>query len=175
MTRASLFAVFVLVACTHAPHETPSGPASDAHAELAPRTQDLATYPCMARCHVRRVPDPTARPLREFHAGRVVHHGPTIQWCDFCHDLANLDQLHTITGQSVSFDEAPRLCGQCHPARLRDWEHGVHGLQTGSWAGPQLRRSCTVCHDPHDPHRPAFQALPPPSRDRSFPGENPHE
>ena len=71
----------------------------------------------------------------------------------------------TIDATPVPFDESYRLCAQCHPARARDWEHGLHGLQTGAWAGERRRRNCTACHDPHDPHRPAFQALPPPARD----------
>ncbi|MEI8257391.1 MAG: hypothetical protein WCJ30_17080 [Deltaproteobacteria bacterium] len=145
---------------------------AEPHLEIVPRTPDLATYPCSERCHTRLTPNHTQRALQGFHAGREIHHGPTIHWCDFCHVLDSIDQLHMIDGTVVSIDEEYRVCAQCHPARVRDWSHGIHGLQTGSWmGGEQRRRDCGVCHDPHDPHRPTFQALPPPRRDRAFTGE----
>lgn len=138
---------------------------------IVPRTPEIATFPCVSACHVRLTPNPTPRALHDFHAGRVLNHGPTITWCTFCHQDDNLDRLHLIDGTLVTFDEAYRVCGQCHPQRVRDWNRGIHGLNTGSWAGEHQRRSCPVCHDPHDPHRPVFQALPPPPRDRAYPGQ----
>jgi hypothetical protein len=148
---------------------------ADAQVVIVPRTPELATFSCLERCHAARTPNPTPRALQEFHAGREIHHGPMIHWCDFCHRIDHLDQLHLIDGTAVSFNEEHRLCQQCHQNRVRDWEHGVHGLQTGAWAGERRRRECGVCHDPHDPHRPHFNSLPPPAHDRAFPEGSGHE
>lgn len=135
---------------------------ADASVTVAPRAAALATYPCMERCHTRRTPDPTVRPMREFHAGKVLRHGPTLTWCDRCHDPQDLDRLRLLTGGPVAFDDASTLCGQCHAEKHQDWSRGLHGSQTGSWLNARVRRSCVACHDPHDPHRPTFEALPRP-------------
>ncbi len=167
---ASLVAVFSigLADCSDKPRAI--GPAPDGGpVTVLPRVPHLATYPCMRRCHDNRAPDPTPREMREFHTGRVLRHGPTLRSCDFCHRTGDLDHLRLISGDAISFDESYRLCGQCHGEKLRDWEHGVHGSQSGSWAGARMRRACTVCHDPHAPKRPLFDPLPTPDHDRAFP------
>ncbi|MEI8255004.1 MAG: hypothetical protein WCJ30_04965 [Deltaproteobacteria bacterium] len=130
------------------------------------RTPVLSSYPCMAQCHLQRTPNPTRRELREFHVSRRVNHGPLIDWCQFCHDLNDLDHLHLINGTPIPFNEAYRLCGQCHAEKYRDWGRGVHGSQIGAWAGARQRRSCPLCHDPHDPHRHQIESLPPPRGER---------
>lgn len=145
---------------------------ADASVTVAPRVPSLATYPCLARCHATRVYDPRPREMREFHAGKVLRHGETLTWCDRCHEPADLDSLHLMTGDRLGFNEADRLCGQCHAAQHNDWERGVHGSQTGSWLRARVRRSCAACHDPHDPHRPHFEALP---RPQLHPGDTRRE
>lgn len=135
----------------------------DADIVIPPRTPQLATFPCVAQCHVNRVPDPTPRPLREFHSAKHIEHGDTTFWCNFCHNMDDLDSLRLLDGRTASFDEAYRLCGECHGDKRRDWERGIHGLQTGFWNGEKTRRSCTACHDPHAPRRPMFEALPAPN------------
>lgn len=136
---------------------------ADASVTVAPRAAALATFPCMERCHTRRAPNPTPRPMREFHAGKALRHGATLTWCDRCHDPQNLDRLRSLTREPIAFDDASTLCGQCHAEKHQDWSRGVHGAQSGSWLNARVRRSCTACHDPHDPHRPRFQALPRPA------------
>ncbi len=167
-SRALVGAAALVAACADRPRALAPPPDAGAVVVLA-RTPRLATYPCMERCHARRVADPTVREMREFHTGRVLHHGPTLRWCDACHSLADLDRLRLFTGDTVSFDESYRLCGQCHAEKLRDWNRGIHGSQTGSWSGARARRSCTACHDPHAPQRPTFDPLPPPTHDRALP------
>jgi hypothetical protein len=134
------------------------------------RTPLLSAWPCSEGCHARRAPDPTRRPLREFHAGRALNHGPTLRWCDACHPPDDLDRLRLLGGDRVTFDNADQLCGQCHAERHRDWSRGIHGAQSGSWAGPTLRRNCAACHDPHAPQRPMFNPLPPADHDRAYGG-----
>jgi hypothetical protein len=168
--RRSLCALLAALACACSDKARALRPPPDGGSvTVLARAAQIATYPCMERCHARRTPDPTPRAMREFHTGRVLNHGPTIRACSFCHDSADLDHLQLITGERVSFDEAYRVCGQCHGEKLRDWDRGIHGAQSGSWAGERLRRSCPACHDPHTPQRPMFDPLPPPAHDRAHP------
>lgn len=161
---AILVAVAALCGCAKEMRDRPRARVSaDASVTVAPRAASLATFPCMERCHTRRTPDPRPRPMREFHAGKVLRHGATLTWCDRCHDPQDLDRLRLLTQEAVSFDDASTLCGQCHAEKHHDWSRGLHGSQTGSWLNARVRRSCTACHDPHDPHRPHFQALPRPA------------
>lgn len=132
--------------------------------EVVPRTPYLETYSCLVLCHDKLTVNPVVRPLTEFHTLRTVRHGPAIRWCGSCHDLYDLDRLRMLDSSQVSFDESFRICAQCHGEQFRDWEAGIHGLQTGSWRGPQARRSCTFCHDPHVPGTPRVAALPAPER-----------
>lgn len=135
------------------------------------RAPQLPTFPCVEQCHKDRVPDLRPRALSAFHSTKRVVHGDPNTWCNRCHDLANLDQLRTLDGRPLSFDQAFELCGQCHGDKKRDWDTGIHGLQTGAWNGVKVRRSCTACHDPHAPRRPTFEALPAPTLHR----ESSHE
>jgi hypothetical protein len=135
---------------------------SIAEAEIVPRTPYLETYSCLVQCHNDLELNPVERPLTEFHTLRAVRHGPAIRWCSSCHDLFDLDRLRLFDASHVTFDESYRLCAQCHGEQHRDWQAGIHGLQTGEWGGPQARRSCTFCHDPHVPGLPRVVAMPAP-------------
>ena len=131
--------------------------------ELVPRTPHLATYPCGAQCHDSRAADPRPRELSTFHAGRVVEHGPALDWCQRCHSIDDPDELVLLDGTTrVSFDASDRVCAQCHGEKHRDWSHGIHGLETGGWRGTVQRRLCTACHDPHAPGDIRLTALPTP-------------
>ncbi len=144
--------------------------------ELVARTPHLPTYPCGSQCHDERVPNPEPRPLTTFHVGRVVRHGPALDFCNDCHDLEDVDSLVLLDGQTrVSFDASDALCGQCHGQIHADWEAGTHGLTTGGWRGRVQRRLCTACHDPHAPDRLHFEALPVPADVRMHSPARAHE
>lgn len=134
----------------------------DADIVIPRRTPELTAFPCVEQCHSGRQPNATPRPLRGFHSAKHIEHGDTTFWCNFCHNFDNLNTLRLLDGRTATFDEAYRLCGECHGDKRRDWALGIHGLQTGFWNGEKTRRSCTACHDPHSPRRPRFQALPAP-------------
>lgn len=131
--------------------------------EIVPRIPHLVTYPCSEQCHADREAVPGPRELTEFHTERELRHGEGIGWCDSCHTLEDADSLHLIDGTRFSFDESDRLCGQCHGPQHRDWDRGLHGIQTGGWYGVARRKLCTACHDPHTPGRITLEALPPPN------------
>jgi hypothetical protein len=129
---------------------------------VAPRIPELRAYPCWKQCHQDLPPNPVPRDLEEFHHGKQLAHGGQLVWCAWCHTEGDLDRLHLLDGTKVTFDQAYRLCGQCHGEKLRDWTYGIHGRQTGSWSGLKVRASCPTCHNPHRPKRPPLEALPPP-------------
>ncbi|MFO0630061.1 MAG: cytochrome c3 family protein [Polyangiales bacterium] len=159
----SLAAALTLLGCGRREHPRARAlVTADASVTVAARSGSTPTFPCMARCHTARTPDPRRRVMQAFHVGKVLRHGPTLAWCDRCHDPRDLDRLRLLSGDPVSFDDASTLCGQCHAEKHQDWSRGVHGVQTGSWLHARVRRSCVACHDPHDPHRPRFEALPRP-------------
>jgi len=159
------------LAAIHDPKHAGHGakPPENDGVSIPPRTPHLSGYPCMEQCHAEREPDRQRRELEAFHTLKRVMHGNSDLWCDFCHDLENLDGLRLFRGDSVGFDAAPTLCGQCHGDKLRDFRAGIHGLQTGHFRGPRERRSCTACHDPHAPRRPSFVTLPPPALRKGVP------
>ncbi len=167
-------ALLLLSACRAPDHEAMTSHAdatlarvgaNDAPPTIPPRTPQIALFPCVEQCHKDRTPDPHKRELKEFHSLKHLEHGDTTFWCNFCHNDDNLDTLRLLDGRTVSFNEAYRLCGECHGDKRRDWQAGIHGLQSGYWDGSheKVRRSCTACHDPHAPRRPTFQALPAPT------------
>jgi hypothetical protein len=178
---AAALASLVLTACgmgdeperlhTRIPAPPPSGTVT-----VEARTPLLPTHPC-SRCHEGRTPDPTPRKLTEFHTQKVLNHGSQGGWCYRCHAKDSIDNLRLADGELVSFDASYELCGSCHGDKLRDWKAGLHGLTTGDWSGPRIRRSCAYCHDPHSPHYPAMTPERVPSRPRTAPAEahEPHE
>jgi len=121
----------------------------------------MTNYPC-AECHSNV---PVKKPEGEIprpHSSIKMKHMPNARHCYLCHDKTDRNKLRLISGQSVSFNDTPRLCGQCHPSRKRDWDRGIHGKHVGSWRGTSHRYSCSDCHDPHAPKRGTVRALPPP-------------
>lgn len=162
----SLVVLLCCVGC-HAPeaehqapptHTTPKTPST-----VDPRAGMLPAYPCSS-CHATRTPRPQRYELKEFHQVRnhEFSHGEDAFWCYQCHSLKDLDQLATVTGQLISFDEAWKLCTSCHGDKAEDWRNGTHGLIAGQWNGAKTKKSCPSCHDPHDPRYPSIRPEPPP-------------
>lgn len=141
--------------------------APDAGPQVVARARTIPTYPCRD-CHDLRATNPERRELKEYHTTIKLNHTPALSWCDRCHDFNDFNQLHLTDGSPVPFDEAFRVCGQCHGEKYRDWLAGDHGLQTGSWAEVPVKRSCTACHSPHDPKYQKLKPMPPPDRPRGY-------
>jgi hypothetical protein len=130
---------------------------------VVPQKDKLAFYPCSA-CHAAMQPNPVPRLLYSPHPAALVH-GAGRFWCLDCHQTANRDQLHTLTGQTVDFDQAYLVCGQCHFRQQKDWYFGAHGKRVANWTGEREIYNCTHCHDPHDPVlKPRAPGPPPPVR-----------
>lgn len=122
------------------------------------RKNNLTFYPC-SQCHEYWKTNPEPRMLAPVH-DVGLQHGQGRLWCLVCHDPEDRDQLHTVRGGNVDFNESWRVCGQCHSSRQRDWYFGAHGKRVYDWQGEPERYNCTHCHNPHRP--PFMQRKPQP-------------
>jgi hypothetical protein len=121
-------------------------------------------YPC-SFCHNADLkPNPVRRELVQMHGDLVlVHDAPGRLWCVDCHDITDYDSLHLSSGEKVPFDQAYRLCGQCHGRNIRDWAAGVHGRRTGQWNGDKAYLLCANCHSAHVPLFKSLAPMPAPA------------
>ena len=74
--------------------------------------------------------------------------------CFNCHDRDHRDMMVLRNGYATDFQNVNLVCGSCHGATLRDWNHGAHGRRQGYFdlsRGPYTAARCIDCHDPHDP------------------------
>jgi hypothetical protein len=130
---------------------------------VVPQKDKLTWFPCTA-CHAAMTPNPEPRLLHSPHPAALAH-GNGRFWCLTCHQLKPRDELHTLSGQAVDFNDAYLVCGQCHFNRQKDWYFGAHGKRVGNWKGPREIYNCTHCHDPHSPTlKPRAPEGPPPVR-----------
>src|ERR1039457_7432264 len=129
-----------------------------------PPWSDDLIFPC-TQCHAHMQPPNTKRrELTEYHTNIVLHHAEGQRWCLDCHNPNNRDKLRLVSGELIDFSESYRLCGQCHGAKFRDWQVGVHGKRTGNWNGDKQYLLCVHCHNPHDPKFKPLKPMPPPNR-----------
>jgi hypothetical protein len=119
-------------------------------------------WPC-SECHNPKKENLTRRVLVKDHDRIELHHGEDL-WCLDCHSGNNMDRLHLASGELIEFEDASRLCGQCHGAPYKDWQAGAHGQRTGYWDGPKRTLVCLNCHWPHSPRFKQLEPLPPPVR-----------
>jgi len=130
---------------------------------VVPRQHELTLFPCAA-CHDPMPTNTEPRKLMAPHPAALAHGGGRF-WCLDCHALENRNALQLLTGEEAGFDEAWKLCGQCHYQPQKDWAHGAHGKRVADWRGERVLWSCTHCHDPHDPGiAPRAPEPPPPVR-----------
>ena len=108
-----------------------------------------------------RAPDPKPRTLVRMHRDVELKHADW-QWCLDCHNKDERNYLRLINGDTISFEQSHRLCGQCHGLIYRDWKRGIHGRRVGQWNGKKLYLLCAHCHDPHKPKFRKLMAQDPP-------------
>lgn len=122
-----------------------------------------------ATCHTTRKADfraGTEKTPTEFHLNLDYAHGKLS--CLSCHNSHNYDTLRRADGQIVAYQDAVKLCAQCHGPQTRDYEHGTHGGMVGYWDKSRGKRDRNLCTDCHDVHSPAYPKVMPvfPPRDR---------
>lgn len=125
----------------------------DGHSFLIPeRKSQITSYNC-SECH--------SKPLHEVKIdgdGRKAHwdlklnHADTKTMnCATCHNADDMDNLKSLTGHKIDFNNSYNLCSQCHTKQFDDWKGGAHGKKIGSWAPPRASLTCVNCHNPHNP------------------------
>lgn len=118
------------------------------------RTGQMEAYPC-SQCHDKPLAGMLAARRKDepdSHWQTALRHAPeSVMNCQTCHGTGDMDQMHTLTGQSVSMDAPYQICAQCHTTQVNDWAGGAHGKRLGGWAPPRVVETCTGCHNPHTP------------------------
>lgn len=137
-----------------------SGYEDKAPPDVPLRKGSLTFFPC-SQCHDHWQTKTEPRVLAPVHDVGLKHGGGRL-WCLVCHDPKDRDSLRTVRGTKVDFDQAWRVCGQCHSARQKDWYFGAHGKRVEKWQGEAKRYNCTHCHNPHQPPFMHRKAKPPP-------------
>lgn len=153
--------------------------------KVLPRIDKLEYYPC-SDCHADQQTNPKPRVLKDEHVNLDFQHGGGRFWCYACHNPGDMDHLRLLDGQLISFNDAYKLCGECHFQRQKDWYFGGHGKRAGTWRdprkiplthakmsfkdrkkigtwrGPRVLLDCTECHDAHSPSIKPYKPSPPP-------------
>lgn len=118
------------------------------------RTSHITQYPCSS-CHIEPLADLQADPgltAPKAHWDiEIAHADESIMTCTTCHSPDEMDTLHTLSGNSVSFDHSYQVCAQCHSGIAEDWVGGAHGKRVGGWTPPRVVNNCVDCHNPHQP------------------------
>lgn len=152
---------------------------------VLPRIDKLVYYPC-SDCHSDQRPNPKPRVLKDEHVNLDFQHGGGRFWCYACHDEGDMNHLRLLDGTPISFNDAYKLCGECHFQRQKDWYFGGHGKRAGTypdprkiplthakisfkdrakighWRGPRVLLDCTACHNAHSPSIKPYKPSPPP-------------
>lgn len=113
------------------------------------RKEKIQSYAC-SECHTK--------PLKENLGAKKAHWNIKLDHaeeatmnCRTCHDGHNMDNLNSLTGKTIDFDQSYKLCSQCHQKQKKDWSGGAHGKRIGGWAPPRVSMTCVSCHNPHSP------------------------
>ena len=149
----------------------PAGPprVDTGRLDRAGRPVQVACSTCHAGASETEVVQ-TGGQLDAFHQDLTFVHGDLS--CLSCHDPNDYDRLRRADGAPVAYPEVMLLCGQCHGAQRRAFEHGAHGGMTGYWdlsRGDRERNGCTDCHDPHAPAYPQVRPVFPPAKEAGHP------
>ncbi|MFS4454996.1 cytochrome C [Maribacter sp. 2304DJ31-5] len=123
------------------------------HTFLIPeRKSQIKSYAC-TECHTK----PLAA-LQNTKTGQKAHWDMQINHanenamnCATCHNGKDMDNLNSLTGNTVDFNKSFKLCAQCHSPQFEDWKGGAHGKNIGGWAKPRAAMTCVNCHNPHEP------------------------
>ena len=123
------------------------------HTFLIPeRKSQIKSYDC-TECHSKPLVEMQRdKEAKKAHWNvRLLHADTNTMNCGSCHDGSSMDNLTSLTGNSVDFNLSYQVCAQCHTKQFQDWKGGAHGKGIESWAPPRASMTCVNCHNPHDP------------------------
>ena len=123
------------------------------HTFLIPeRKSQIKSFAC-TECH--------SKPLHQMQRGaevqqahwdiKISHANENAMNCATCHNGQNMNELNSLTGHSIDFNQSYLMCAQCHSSQFKDWKGGAHGKNLGGWAKPRAAMTCVNCHNPHEP------------------------
>ncbi len=116
------------------------------------RKGKLKSYAC-SDCHSNSLNELHSKDQKKAHWNiKLNHANQNVMNCITCHNGDDMDNLKSLTGNTIDFDQSYQLCSQCHNKQFNDWSGGAHGKRIGSWAPPRASLTCVNCHNPHSPH-----------------------
>jgi len=116
------------------------------------RKGQIKSYAC-TECHSKPLEKMQSKHLKKAHWDiKIAHANENTMNCVTCHNPNNMDQLKSLTGHDIDFNNSYNLCNQCHTKQFEDWKGGAHGKRIGGWAPPRASLTCVNCHNPHKPH-----------------------
>lgn len=123
------------------------------HTFLIPnRKSQIKSYSC-TECHSKPLAQMQSKDVKKAHWDiKLVHANKNTMNCVTCHNPDNMDNLKSLTGNEIDFNNSYNLCNQCHTKQFEDWKGGAHGKRIGGWAPPRASLTCVNCHNPHKPH-----------------------
>lgn len=121
---------------------------------IAGQSAKIESFPC-SNCHTKDLSTLRTEGFGEAQKAhwniQIEHAGIETMACLTCHSEADLNQLNSITGTKISFDESYKSCAQCHSTQFKEWQGGAHGKRVSGWVPPRIVKSCVECHNPHKP------------------------
>lgn len=124
------------------------------HTFLIPeRKSQIKSYKC-TECHTKPLNEmQNISSTKKAHWDiTLVHANSNTLNCISCHNGESMDNLTSLTGMQIDFNNSYKLCSQCHTKQFEDWKGGAHGKRIAGWAPPRASLTCVNCHNPHDPH-----------------------
>ena len=116
------------------------------------RKSQIKSYACI-ECHSKPLKEMQNKDVKKAHWDiKLVHANQNTMNCITCHNPDNMDNLKSLTGNEIDFNNSYNLCNQCHTKQFEDWKGGAHGKRIGGWAPPRASLTCVNCHNPHKPH-----------------------
>jgi hypothetical protein len=115
------------------------------------RKGQIKSYAC-TECHSKPLDQLQTKDMQKAHWDiELVHANQNTMNCVTCHNPDNMDDLKSLTSNTIDFNNSYNLCSQCHTKQFEDWKGGAHGKRIGGWVPPRVSMTCVNCHNPHKP------------------------
>lgn len=121
------------------------------HFLIPERKSEIKSFEC-TECHTKALDKMQTKDTKKAHWDiNLAHANINTMECTTCHNSTDMDELKSLTGKTIDFNQSYQLCGQCHHKEFKDWKGGAHGKKIAGWAPPRASKTCVNCHNPHAP------------------------